>query len=87
MSDTTFEPRRIVVTGGCGFIGASFVRRVLCEHARVRVIVLDKITYAGSPENIARLPAGRVELMVSDICYAALVDRSTACEPSSRRSE
>lgn len=75
MTDTTFEPRRIVVTGGCGFIGSNFVRHVVCEHPGVHVAVLDKLTYAGNPENIAGLPADRVELVVGDVCDAALVDR------------
>ena len=75
MSDTTFEPNRIVVTGGCGFIGSNFVHHVVREHPGVHVTVLDKLTYAGNPENIAGLPADRVELVVGDICDAALVDR------------
>lgn len=32
MPDTTFEPERIVVTGGCGFIGSNFVHHVAREH-------------------------------------------------------
>ena len=75
MPDTTFEPKRIVVTGGCGFIGSNFVHHVVREHPGVHVTVLDKLTYAGNPENIAGLPADRVELVVGDICDAALVDR------------
>ena len=75
MTDTTFEPKRIVVTGGCGFIGSNFVHHVVRERPGVRVTVLDKLTYAGNPENIAGLPSDRVELVVGDICDAALVDR------------
>ena len=75
MPDTTFEPKRIVVTGGCGFIGSNFVHHVVREHPGVHVTVLDKLTYAGNPDNIAGLPADRVELVVGDICDAALVDR------------
>ncbi|WP_419005055.1 dTDP-glucose 4,6-dehydratase [Collinsella stercoris] len=73
-----FEPRRIVVTGGCGFIGSNFVHHVVREHPGVHVTVLDKLTYAGNPGNIAGLPSGRVELVVGDICDAALVDRLVA---------
>ena len=64
----------MVVTGGCGFIGSNFVRWVAREHPEVRIAVLDKLTYAGNPANIAGLPADRVELVVGDICDAALVD-------------
>ena len=70
-----FEPRNIIVTGGCGFIGANFVRYVVREHPGVHVTVLDKLTYAGNRENIAGLPQGRVELVVGDICDAALLKR------------
>ena len=37
--------------------------------------VLDKLTYAGNPENIAGLPSDRVELVVGDICDAELLER------------
>ena len=71
----TFEPTNIIVTGGCGFIGSNFVHHVVREHLGVHVTVLDKLTYAGNPENIAGLPADRVELVVGDICDAELLDR------------
>ena len=70
----TFEPHNIIVTGGCGFIGSNFVRYVVREHPGVHVTVLDKLTYAGRRENIAGLPADRVELVVGDICDAGLLD-------------
>ena len=70
-----FEPKNIVVTGGCGFIGSNFVRWVAREHPEVHVTVLDKLTYAGNPENIAGLDPARVELVVGDICDAGLLDR------------
>jgi len=44
-----------LVTGGLGFIGSHFVRTVLAEREDLRVINLDKITYAGVPENLADL--------------------------------
>ena len=69
-----FEPKNIIVTGGCGFIGSNFVHHVVNNHPGVHVTVLDKLTYAGNPENIAGLPADRVELVVGDICDAALLD-------------
>ena len=78
MRDKTTKPKNIVVTGGCGFIGSNFVHHVVREHPGVHVTVLDKLTYAGNPENIAGLPADRVELVVGDVCDAALVDRLVA---------
>ena len=74
MADT-FEPTNIIVTGGCGFIGSNFVHYVVNNHPGTHVTVLDKLTYAGNPENIAGLPADRVELVVGDICDAELLDR------------
>ena len=67
--------RNIIVTGGCGFIGSNFVRYVVENHPGVRVTVLDKLTYAGNPENIAGLPEDRVELVVGDICDAGLLEK------------
>jgi dTDP-glucose 4,6-dehydratase len=64
---------RLLVTGGAGFIGSNFVRHVV-EHTDARVTVLDKLTYAASPEALADLPADRVELVVGDITDAATVE-------------
>ncbi len=55
MAEIAFEPKRIVVTGGCGFIGSSFVHHVVREHLGVHVTVLDKLTYAGNPDNLTVL--------------------------------
>ena len=45
---------KILVTGGCGFIGSNFVRRVLESRGdRVSIVNLDKLTYAANPENLA----------------------------------
>ena len=69
-----FNPKSILVTGGCGFIGSNFVRHVVESHPGVHVTVLDKLTYAGRRENIAGLPSDGVELVVGDICDAGLLD-------------
>ncbi len=63
---------RLLVTGGAGFIGSNFVRHVV-DHTDAHVTVLDKLTYAASPEALADLPADRVELVVGDIADAATV--------------
>ncbi|QEW02463.1 dTDP-glucose 4,6-dehydratase [Microbacterium lushaniae] len=65
--------RRLLVTGGAGFIGSNFVHHVV-EHTDDEVIVLDKLTYAGNRASLAGLPEQRVELVVGDIADAALVD-------------
>ena len=43
---------RVLVTGGAGFIGSAFVRNLLRDDSTARVVVLDKLTYAGNPENL-----------------------------------
>ena len=69
-----FNPKSILVTGGCGFIGSNFVRYVAESRPGVHVTVLDRLSYAGRRENIAGLPSDRVELVVGDICDAGLLD-------------
>jgi len=49
----TFTPRHVLVTGGAGFIGSAYVRRALARYPDLRVTVLDKLTYAGNPQNLA----------------------------------
>ena len=50
---------KILVTGGCGFIGSNFVRHLFEERGnRVSVVNLDKLTYAANPANLADV-AGR----------------------------
>src|SRR5512139_2897595 len=44
---------QILVTGGCGFIGSTFVRHVLKKTDHIRVINLDLLTYAGNLANLA----------------------------------
>jgi dTDP-glucose 4,6-dehydratase len=43
--------KRILVTGGAGFIGSNFVRHMLQAHPNVQVFVLDALTYAGNLAN------------------------------------
>lgn len=48
--------RRVLVTGGAGFIGSNFVKYWLNRHAEDRVVNLDLLTYAGNPASLADLP-------------------------------
>ena len=61
------------MTGGAGFVGAGFVHH-LVQHSDAAVTVLDKLTYAASPDALADLPPGRVRLVVGDVADAAVVD-------------
>ena len=48
--------KRILVTGGAGFIGSNFIHFLLAAEPDVFVINLDALTYAGSHENLKNLP-------------------------------
>jgi dTDP-glucose 4,6-dehydratase len=64
----------LLVTGGCGFIGANFVRYTFSEHADDRIINLDKLTYAGNPANLAEFECDdRYRFVQGDITDAAVV--------------
>jgi dTDP-glucose 4,6-dehydratase len=43
---------RILVTGGCGFIGSNFIRYILGKYPDYRIVNFDALTYAGNPENL-----------------------------------
>jgi dTDP-glucose 4,6-dehydratase len=62
---------RVLVTGGAGFIGSHFVKRLVA--AGEDVVVLDKLTYAGNPANLEGV---EVELVVGDIADPEAVARA-----------
>lgn len=67
--------QRIVVTGGCGFIGSNFIRDQLESYAELSIVNIDKLTYAGNPENLADLcEEPRYAFRHGDICDRAFVD-------------
>ena len=65
--------RKLLVTGGAGFIGSNFVHHVI-EYTDDHVTVLDKLTYAGNLASLEGLPADRLTFVEGDIADAALVD-------------
>lgn len=66
---------KILVTGGAGFIGSNFVRRIIDGSLRgiSSITVLDKLTYAGTLTNLAELPRNSFEFIQGDICDQDLV--------------
>ena len=66
---------KLLVTGGAGFIGSSFVRQVLRAHPGDQIINLDKLTYAGNLENLSDVEAHpNYTFHRGDICAAAQVE-------------
>ena len=65
--------RKLLVTGGAGFIGSNFVHHVI-EHTDDHVTVLDKLTYAGNRDSLDGLPEERFTFVEGDIADAVLVD-------------
>lgn len=66
---------KLLVTGGAGFIGANFVRRVKATRPDWHVTVVDKLTYAGNEANLEGVDC---ELVVGDIAEAELMDTLVA---------
>ena len=79
---TAFSPAgTILVTGGMGFIGSNFVRHLLAAHPQARVVNLDKLTYAGNPQNLADLAGDpRHAFVRADICEEPRVTELMAAE-------
>ena len=67
--------KKYLITGCAGFIGSNFVHYMLKKYPEILLVNLDKLTYAGNPQNIAGLPQSQVELVQGDICDAALLER------------
>ena len=68
--------RRILVTGGAGFIGSNFVRMALSEQSDCYVVNLDKLTYAGNLENLTGfLDHPNHKFIKGDICDGTLVEK------------
>ena len=72
--------KRVLITGGAGFIGSNFVH-YWCKQHEGRVVVLDSLGYAGNRANLADLEdQERVRLVKGDICDRPLVDTVLAAE-------
>ena len=60
---------RLLITGGCGFIGSNFIRYLLGHNKDIKIVNLDKLTYAGNPENLRDIEHDpRYRFIKGDIC-------------------
>lgn len=73
--DQTRLPRKLIITGGAGFIGSNFVHYWCQHYPGDRVIVLDALTYAGNRANLAGLEGhANLRFVEGDICDRTLID-------------
>jgi dTDP-glucose 4,6-dehydratase len=71
------KPRKLLVTGGAGFIGSNFARYILESDQDVEITVLDKLTYAGNLDNLKALEGNpRYKFVRGDICDPKVVRES-----------
>ncbi len=69
-------PRRILITGGAGFIGSNFVHHWCESYPQDRVVVLDALTYAGSRDNLTSLENNpHFRFVQGNICDRPLIDK------------
>jgi dTDP-glucose 4,6-dehydratase len=67
--------RTILVTGGAGFIGSNFVRHLYRARRGARIVVLDKLTYAGNVENLREFfGRGDFRFVKGDIAKTSILD-------------
>ncbi len=72
---------KLLVTGGAGFIGSAFVRLSLADEESIRIVNLDKLTYAGNLANLEPVAENpRYSFVHGDICDVALVNALLAEE-------
>lgn len=65
-----------LVTGGAGFIGSNFVVYMLNKYSDIKIVNIDKLTYAGNLENLKAVEGDKRHVFVhGDICDKALVEK------------
>jgi dTDP-glucose 4,6-dehydratase len=68
-----------LVTGGCGFIGAEFIRQSLAKFPQLRIVNIDSLSYAASPERLASIEHDpRYSFVHGNIAEPADVQRALA---------
>jgi dTDP-glucose 4,6-dehydratase len=66
---------KALITGGAGFIGSNFVHYMLNTYEQMELVVLDKLTYAGNPENLTDIVKD-IKFVKGDICKKNDVEKA-----------
>ena len=67
---------KLLITGGCGFIGSNFIRHMLKKYPAYKIVNLDKLTYCGNLDNLRDIEKDkRYTFIKGDICDKKIVDR------------
>lgn len=67
---------RLLITGGCGFIGSNFIRHILGKYPKYQVLNLDKLTYCGNLCNLKHIINDkRYTFVKGDICDRKIADK------------
>lgn len=64
---------KLLVTGGAGFIGSNFIRMMFAQYPGIEITNLDKLTYAGNPENLKDISDPGYNFVQGDICDSEIV--------------
>ena len=74
---------RLLITGGAGFIGSTFIRYALSHITAERLVNVDSLTYAGNLDNLAGVTADpRYRFAHADICDGAAIEAKCAVSVS-----
>ncbi|HEX5447777.1 MAG TPA: dTDP-glucose 4,6-dehydratase [Candidatus Saccharimonadales bacterium] len=70
--------KKILVTGGAGFIGSNFVHYIYRQRPDWHITVFDKLTYAGNLKNLEGLDESRYSFIQGDICDEPAIEKAVA---------
>lgn len=68
--------KRILVTGGAGFIGSNFIRYQLDRYPDVHIVNYDKLTYAGNLDNLKGIDESRYSFVQADVADASAIEKA-----------